>query len=180
MTTTTPETVAQRGSVALGTVSVLYRLVTLPLRLAAALLGVTFRTGYRTGRVPVRLSAKGVARLGAKGVVLFVLGVAVGLLVAPTSGRALRAKLAALGAGAGGPAAPMTDPELVAFVVQELAHAPRTWHLPQPTVNVIDGVVVLAGEVPHATASDELERTVAALPAVRGVRNELTVTDGQG
>jgi|GEM_PF-1182259 len=173
-TMTTPAATADRGSVVLGTVGLLWRLLTLPLRLAAALLGITFRTGYKVGRAPVRVSAKGMSRLGFKAVVLFFAGLAIGLLFAPASGAKLRAKLAALVSG-GGDVFSMSDPDLLALVVQELSHAPRTWHLPQPSVNVVDGVVILEGEVPHATASSELERTAAALPAVRAVRNDLTV-----
>lgn len=158
-----------------GLVHLLWRLLLLPFKLALALLGTTFRVGARVGSAPARVTWAATRRAGWTGTSCFALGVAAGLLVAPTSGAALRARLA--GAVAGGRPA---DPELGERVAHELAHAPRTWHLPQPEVDVVDGQVVLRGAVAHDVARDELERAAAAVPGVTGVRNELDVVDPDG
>jgi hypothetical protein len=112
-------------------------------------------------------------RSGLKALVFLGLGVVIGLLVATVPGRELRRRLRER---LGGPGAP--DPEVGERVAFELAHAPRTWHLPQPAVAVEDGRVVLRGEVPHRAAREELERTAAAVPGVGTVANELVVAAG--
>ena len=80
------------------------------------------KVGYRTGRVV------GFRRLFVLGA-----GIAIGLLVAPTPGRELRAKIHGLleeRRGGGG--------DLAAKVRYDLSHSPRTWHLPQPEVSCQD------------------------------------------
>jgi hypothetical protein len=52
---------------------------------------------------------------------------------------------------------------------------PRTWHLPQPDVAVVDGRVQLRGRVPHDTAREELVRVAGAIPGVNGVDDLLEV-----
>lgn len=153
-----------------GLIGALWRLVLLPVKLALAVLAVVAGVGARVAMVPARLSWAATKRAGWLGTGCFGLGLAAGLLVAPVPGRQLRAKLAGLAAG-GQP----DDAALLASVTFELAHAPRTWHLPQPEVVVIDGIAVLRGEVPHITARDELVRAAAAVPGVRDVRDELSV-----
>jgi osmotically-inducible protein OsmY len=67
------------------------------------------------------------------------------------------------------------DADLAARVRHELSHSPRTWHLPQPSISVLQGRVVLAGQAPHATGRADLERVVAAVPGVVAVDNEIIV-----
>jgi hypothetical protein len=104
--------------------------------------------------------------------------VGVGLLVAPMTGRELRARLQEAveqrraGARAGGDLA-----ERVRF---ELKHAPRTWHLPQPEVEVAGTKVVLRGEAPHETGRADIERTVAGVAGVVDVENLLVVAGTNG
>ena len=113
----------------------------------------------RVGARPTRLA-------GFSGVVCFVVGLALGLLFAPVTGRELRAKLQrALGRGAG-----LSDAELAEKVGFELGHAPRTWHLPQPDVAVVEGRVQLRGQVPHDTAREELAGWPPPIPGVGGGR----------
>ncbi len=69
----------------------------------------------------------------------------------------------------------MPDADLAARVRHELSHSPRTWHLPQPSISVLQGRVVLAGEAPHATGRADLERVVASVPGVIAVDNEIVV-----
>lgn len=118
----------------------------------------------------------GVLRLvGYRRLVLFGAGVVVGLLVAPMTGRELRARLTELleeQRGVGGDLA-----ERIRF---ELSHSPRTWHLPQPEVEVVGARAILRGEVPHALGRSDLERTAAAVTGVEAVDNLLTVTGGGG
>lgn len=147
------------------------RTLTLPLRVAAGATAVTFRTGLRIGRLPVRATAVGARRLGAVGVLALVVGVGIGMLFAPTSGAQLRARLRTLVGGTGA----MPDGEVRVAVQQELSTAPRTWHLPQPEVAVHGGVVTLRGTVPHDTARLEVEAAAAGVRGVQGVVNDLVV-----
>jgi len=71
----------------------LVRLVLLPFRLVIAAVVVSFRTGLFVARVPVRASA-GVGRaVGLRAAVALLVGVAIGLLLAPVPGRELRRRL---------------------------------------------------------------------------------------
>ncbi|HEY2813427.1 MAG TPA: BON domain-containing protein [Acidimicrobiales bacterium] len=143
----------------------LVRIAFLPVRLAYKTTGLATKVGYRTGRL-----------FGYRRLFVFGLGVAVGLLVAPMAGPQLRAKLKELLSGARLP----SDPELGDQVRFELSHAPRTWHLPQPEIDVQDGRVVMSGSVPHATASADLERTATGVPGVTAVDNLLTISGTNG
>jgi len=141
------------------------RLAFFPIKVGTKATKVAAKTGYRTGRL-----------LGYRRLTLFALGVFVGLLIAPGPGRELRQKLQALLNGG----ASMSDPELGDRVRFELSHSPRTWHLPQPDVDVQAGRVVLSGAVPHATARADLESAVTGVPGVTAVENLLTVTGTNG
>lgn len=141
------------------------RLVLFPVKIGAKATKVATKTGYRTGRL-----------LGYRRLFVFGVGVAVGLLFAPGPGRELRDKIKAMVAGA----MPPSDSDVVERVRFELSHSQRTWHLPQPEVDVQDGRVVLSGAVPHATARADLERAVTGVPGVMAVENLLTVTGTNG
>jgi hypothetical protein len=143
----------------------LVRVAFLPVRVAFKTTTTATKLGYRTGRL-----------LGYRRLAVFGAGVAVGLMVAPMTGPQLRAKMRELWNGARLP----SDPELGEQVRFELSHSPRTWHLPQPEVDVQDGRVVLSGSVPHATASADLERAATDVPGVTGVENLLIVAASNG
>src|SRR3954452_3567537 len=143
----------------------LVRIVVLPVRLAFKTTGIATKVGYRTGRL-----------LGYRRLAVFGTGVLIGLMIAPMAGPVLRSKVRVLLSGARLP----SDPELGDQVRFELSHSPRTWHLPQPEVDVQDGRVVLSGSVPHQTASADLERTATAVPGVTAVENLLTVSTSNG
>jgi len=147
----------------------------LPVKVGSRLLGVSFKIGYKAGGVPVRVSTRVVRVVGGRTVAVFLSGLFLGLLAAPVKGAVLRAKLARLAGGARGSSA---TPNLVDTVTFELAHAPRTWHLSQPSVSVDGAAVTLAGSVPDAASSEELARVAAAIPGVASVANLLTVTPG--
>ena len=118
------------------------RVVRLPFTLVAKLLVVVFGLGRAVGRLPFRMTRRITRMLGFRGVVFGLLGLAVGLLVAPVTGRQLRAKLVALASSG----RPVSDADLIDKVSFELSHAPRTWHLePQPEVAVVAGRVILVG-----------------------------------
>ena len=154
---------------------ILVRIVLLPVRLALAVLGITLKVGYQAGRVPVSLTGR-VARLfGFKAWLFLVIGVAVGVLFAPGPGRELRGKLQRL-LGQDD----TSDLDLADKVAFELAHAPRTWHLDQPAVAVVDSRDRLTGSVPDSDVRNELARVAAAIPGVVGVDNHLTVTPADG
>jgi hypothetical protein len=138
-------------------------LLTLPIRL------VLF--GFKLGTGSMKLTHRTVRLLGYRRLFFLGVGVGVGLLIAPTPGTELRAKLRELLDGLQG-TAPV---DLAASVRDELASSPRTWHLPQPEVDVETGRVTLTGEVPHATAAADLERTVRSVKGVVDVDNRLRI-----
>jgi len=139
-------------------------LLTLPFRL----LGLGFKTGAGTAK----LTHRSVRLLGYRRLFVFGAGVAVGMLFAPGPGAELRAKLKAKFDELQG-LAPAID--LATRVRDELASAPRTWHLPQPTVEVVgEGRVALTGEVPDTAARADLERVAAAVKGVVTVENRLS------
>lgn len=132
-----------------------WKLASLPFKVFFGSLRLTTRTIRFVG--PTRLLA-----LGA--------GIGIGLAVAPTSGRELRARIVAqqqVVAATGG--------DLASVVTYELANSPRTWHLPQPTVTVVADRVTLTGSVPHDDARQHLVRTAGAVVGVRAVVDDLRV-----
>lgn len=142
----------------------LLRLLFLPAKVGVGSTKLGVKAGYRAGRL-----------LGYRRLFVFAAGVGVGLLVAPMTGREARARLRALiEARRGGP----TD--LAERVRFELSHAPRTWHLPQPTVEVQGGTVILRGVVPHETGRLDLERTAAAVAGIVEVDNHVAVSASSG
>lgn len=143
----------------------LLRLIFLPAKVGVGSTKLGVKAGYRTGRL-----------VGYRRIFLFAIGVGVGLLVAPMTGREARAKLQRLidarrGIGTG---------DLAERVRFELSHAPRTWHLPQPTVEVQGGTAILRGIVPHETARLDLERAAAAVAGVVEVDNHMAVSGSPG
>lgn len=148
------------------------RAVLLPFRMVAAAVITGFRLGWWTARLPGRVTVRTGRLLGLRAVVLFVAGLAIGLLFAPGPGRELRAKLRRRAE-----AAVVSDAELSDKVAFELAHAPRTWHLPQPEVNVTGGRVELRGAVPHERGREELVRVASSVAGVDQVEDRLSVDD---
>ena len=135
----------------------LWKLLTLPVRAVLGALGLVLRT---------------VRFVGVSRILAFGAGVGAGMLLEPSRGRQLRAKLAV--ARPGEPPASPTD--LGAAVRDELAHSPRTWHLPQPVVAVTGNRVTLTGEVPHDDARLDLGRVAGAVAGVAAVDNRITVS----
>lgn len=135
-----------------------WKLLTLPFRLVFGTVGLSFKT---------------IRFVGLSRILAFGTGVGVGLAVAPTTGADFRARLleryAATASSAG---------DLGETVRYELAHSPRTWHLPQPVVTVEGNRVTLTGEVPHETARGDLGRTAGAVVGVAAVDNRLTISSG--
>ena len=70
--------------------------------------------------------------------------------------------------------------DLAERVRYELSHSPRTWHLPQPEVEVIGGTAILRGEVPHEVGRADLERTAAAVAGIVHVENQVDVAGTNG
>lgn len=121
------------------------------------------KVGYRVGRV-----------VGARRLFVFGAGLAVGLLLAPMAGRELRARLQELADARRGPG------DLAAKVRLDLSQSPRTWHLPQPEVEVVGSTAILRGEVPHESGRADLERTAAAVPGVVSVDNKVVISGTNG
>jgi hypothetical protein len=142
----------------------LIRLIFLPARVGLGTTRLGVKAGYRTGRL-----------LGYRRLFVFGAGIVVGLMIAPMAGRELRAKLQAMAderRGLGG--------DLAEKVRYELSHSPRTWHLPQPEVEVVGGTAILRGEVPHEVGRTDLERTAAAVAGVVDVDNRVDVSGTNG
>jgi osmotically-inducible protein OsmY len=139
-------------------------LLFLPVKVGVGSTRLGMKAGYRAGRL-----------LGYRRMFVFGAGVALGLLIAPMAGRELRAKLQELAEErrAGGA-------DLATRVSYELSHSPRTWHLPQPEVEVVGGTAILRGEVPHEVGRVDLERTAAAVAGVVDVDNQVGVSGTNG
>ncbi len=137
-----------------------WKLLTLPIRLALGTVGFAFKT----------IRFVGIGRL-----LFFGAGVIAGMAVAPTTGAEFRARLAQRYGSA--PTTPTSG--LGDTVRDELAHSPRTWHLPQPEVTVVGNRVTLTGEVPHEAARADLGRTAGAVVGVAAVDNRITVAGDQ-
>ncbi len=107
-----------------GTRRGVWRLVLSPVRLIGSMISLAFRTGVGVGGLPVRVGAAVSRRLGVVGTVCLILGVATGLLIAPTSGRQLRHRLRQLlsgrGRNSGGPA-----PEVHGVAVEDAGSGPE-------------------------------------------------------
>jgi hypothetical protein len=155
-------------------VKLLFRLVLLPFKLALAAVGTVFRAGLFAGGLPVRAGRRTSRLLGFRGSLGLLVGVVLGLAFAPGPGREFRAQIKRLLDR--GPS--VSDNDLADRVSFELEHAPRTWHLPQPSVTVVQGRVVLSGAAPQPAARDELARVAAAVPGVSAVDNLVVVADG--
>lgn len=139
----------------------LIRLAFLPVRLLLGTAKIGVKTGYRSGRL-----------VGYRRLSVLAVGVGIGVLVAPATGAQTRARLMALIEGGGRPA---DEGGLAEKVRYELLNSPRTWHLPQPSVEVVGRAAVLRGTVPHETGRADLERTAAAVPGVASVDNRIEV-----
>jgi hypothetical protein len=142
----------------------LIRLLFLPAKVGVGTTKLGVKAGYRTGRL-----------LGYRRLFVLGAGVGIGLLIAPMTGRELRTRIQQLideQMGKGG--------DLAERVRYELSHSPRTWHLPQPDVEVIGGTAILRGEVPHEVGRSDLERTAAAVAGIVHVENQVDVAGGNG
>ena len=147
------------------------RLLILPFQFLIDATGASFRAGRAVGAVPVKLGRHTTRLLGFRGTVGLLLGVILGLAFAPGPGRDLRAAVKRFVARQRG----ADDADLAARVTFELEHAPRTWHLPQPSITVEDGRVTLRGSATESGARDELARVAAGVPGVSAVDNLLVV-----
>jgi osmotically-inducible protein OsmY len=143
----------------------LIRLIFLPAKIGVGTTKLGVKTGYRAGRL-----------LGYRRLFVFAAGIGVGLLVAPVTGAEARARLRR----AIEERRPTGDLDLAERVRFELSHSPRTWHLPQPVVEVVGHTAVLRGQVPHEAGRADLERAAAAVAGVADVHNQIVVANGSG
>lgn len=150
----------------------LVRTVLFPARVTYGVGKLTAKTGYRAGRASVAGTYKAGHLLGYKRMLTLGVGVGIGLLIAPTSGEELREQLRRWWEARTGPE---SDDVIAERVRHELSQSPRTWHLPQPGVEVVGGRAILTGASPHATGKNDLERTAAAVAGVTEVDSRLTV-----
>jgi osmotically-inducible protein OsmY len=147
---------------------------------AKATLGVgklSAKTGYRTGKLSARSAYRAGRLIGVRRTLAVGAGVGIGLLVAPTSGQEMRDKLRRQWDSRRAPAG---DDAVAERVRYELSHSPRTWHLPQPQVEVVGGKAILTGGAPHDTGKADIERAAAAVPGVAEIDSRLVVGSGDG
>ena len=123
-------------------------------------------------RVGLLAAYRVVRAVGPVRLAIVAVGVGIGLLVAPTSGAELRDRIRRRWDERGESPG---DLDVAQRVRDELAQSPRTWHLPQPEVEVTDGTAILTGQVPHLSGRADLERTAAAVAGVVAVDSRLTV-----
>jgi hypothetical protein len=142
----------------------LFRLLLLPFKVLFGTTKVASKTGYRAGRL-----------LGYRRIFVLGAGIAIGLLIAPVSGRELRRKLTEAMQGTAGQVGGGED--LAEHVRHHLRQAPRTWHLPQPVVTeVAPGRIRLDGAVADDSARRDLEVTTAQVTGVADVDNQVRLS----
>lgn len=148
------------------------RAVLLPVRAGYGIGKLGVKTGFGLGRLSVGSTVKAGRFVGPSRVLAFGAGVGLGLLIAPESGQDLRDRLQrALAARR----APASDDAVAERVRYELSHSPRTWHLPQPAVEVAGGIAILTGGAPHEAGKTDIERAAGAVPGVSEVESHLVV-----
>jgi hypothetical protein len=150
----------------------LLRAIFLPARLTYGVGKLSAKTGYKAGRASVVGTYKAGHVLGYRRMLTLAAGVGIGLLIAPSSGQDLRDSLRRKWEQRSGPE---SDEVIAERVRHELSHSPRTWHLPQPAVEVVEGTAILTGASPHPTGKDDIERAAAAVSGVTAVDNRLVV-----
>ncbi len=148
------------------------RAVMFPVRMTYAVGKAGTKVGYTAGRLSVGSTYKVGRFVGLTRVLALGTGVAIGLLVAPTTGQELRDRLRRTLAAR---RAPASDEAVAERVRYELSHSPRTWHLPQPAVEVAGGTAILSGGAPHETGKADIERAAAAVPGVAEVESHLVI-----
>ncbi len=136
----------------------LWQLIKAPFRLVFGTARLGAKTGYWTGRL-----------LGFRRMFVFACGIAVGLMIAPMSGERLRQKLLER--------LEELRPDTASVVRDRLSHDPRTWHLPQPEVEVIGSRVVLRGMTPDDSGRADLEAVAAAVDRVTHVDNRIGIAE---
>jgi hypothetical protein len=150
----------------------LFRAIFFPARLTYGVGKLSAKSGYKAGRASVVGTYKAGHLLGYRRMLTLAAGVGIGLLIAPSSGQELRDSLRRRWDQRNGP---QSDEVVAERVRHELSHSPRTWHLPQPAVEVVEGTAILTGASPHATGKDDIERAAAAVSGVTAVDNRLVV-----
>jgi osmotically-inducible protein OsmY len=148
------------------------RAVLLPVRAGYGLGKLGVKTGYGAGRLSAGTAYRAGRFVGLSRLLALGTGVLIGLLVAPSSGQDLRDRLRREVANR---RAPASDEAVAERVRYELSHSPRTWHLPQPSVEVAAGTAILSGGAPHETGKADIERAVGAVPGVTRVESHLVV-----
>jgi hypothetical protein len=150
-------------------IRLLFRLVLLPIKILLAVFGLTFRTGFKVGVLPVKGGVFAGRKLGLKALVLFAAGVALGVVV----GRRLGAQGAALAesypGGFGGAERADSGPLAVTTVVEDTLEVVDTPDGPvvalvEDTVEVVE---TCDGEIVTETVTvTELDGAAAAEAAI--------------
>lgn len=148
------------------------RTLLLPVRATLGIGKLSAKAGYRTGRLSARSTYRVGRFIGLRRILLFGAGVGLGVLAAPTSGQELRDQIRRQWEAR---RVPVGDDAVAERVRYTLSHSPRTWHLPQPAVEVVEGRAILTGAAPHDTGKADIEKTAAGVPGVAEVDNRLVI-----
>jgi hypothetical protein len=150
------------------------RTLFVPLRLTLGVSRISARTGFAAGKLTARTGYRAGRRIGFGRVLVFAAGAGIALLLAPTSGAELRDRLRRA-IEERRAASRLSDAEVAVRVRETLSQSPRTWHLPQPAIDVVDGTAILTGDAPHLSGKADIEEAVASVPGVLGVDSRLVV-----
>lgn len=169
--------VAESDAVTVGRESAAHRTAA-----ALAALGTWLATGERGKRLGIaRPRRRGVAWVtGLAGVGI---GYAVGLLTAPKEGREIRGQLLSRGSAGGddfgnvaGPigqewddTTPPFERPLADKVRTRLGEDPRTSDLPSLNINVVDGTVVVRGDIPDSADQNAVRDVISGVEGVQSV-----------
>lgn len=150
-------------------------IVTLPFRLVAMAIIIPIKTSLALLRFSAKAAFVTTRTALRSSLISLAAGIGLGWFFTSTpTGRQLVDQVRDL---MGKPTGPIDDDQIAALVRTEMASGASTWHLPQPDVVVVGGVVTLAGTVPHATGQADLERAAASVRGVVAVNNSVTVAD---
>lgn len=148
--------------------------ITLPFRLLALAIIVPVKTALALLTFSVRATLVSTRMALRSSLIAFAAGVGLGWFLTSTpTGRQLVGQARDLVSGGSG--GPVDDDVLTAQARTQLASNTRTWHLPQPDVQVANGVATLTGAVPHDPARADLETAVMSVRGIVAVVNQVTV-----
>jgi hypothetical protein len=155
-------------------IRLLFWLVLLPIKVVLAVAGLTFRTGFKAGTLPIKGSYRASRALGLKALVLFAAGIALGVVI----GRRLGESGADLAESYGG--FDRDEPSPVVALVEDTVEIVETadGDVVSETVSVTEVEGAEAAAILEGIEEVEAELEVEA--ALEEVIDEAIAEDGRG